>query len=330
MSTQPEDDLTPQTLAPSAGADLSACPPAPESSVPEAIVPVAVPVAPGPLLFENWEQPRLRPPARIPHLGHCLLLGAIAAFGLILAGLAVALALHFHLYGISTRAQVVLDIRYNLGSEAILYLTTLGISLVVFPILWQRSLFSGLQWNGTTAYRLRWQLLSAAFLCLLLAIVSSSLLPSPKDAPIDKIFRSPGAPWMMFAFGTTIAPFFEEFFFRGFLLPALCTAFDWIGERVRNVAPPPLDEQNHPRWSQGAMIAGALFTSIPFAAIHLAQTAYSIGTFVLLISVSLVLCTARLWARSLAASVLVHAAYNFILFSIMLLGTSGFSQLDKL
>ena len=325
MSTLPEDDHTPQPA--STGAESLACP----SPASEAIVPVdAAPVVSETLLFENWEQPLFHPPARIPHLGHCLLLAAIAALGLLLAGVAVALALHFHLYGVSTRAQVVLNIYYNLGSEAILYLTTLGISLIVFPILWQRSLFSGLQWNGATAYRLRWPLLSAAILCLTLAIVSSSLLPGPKDAPIDKIFRSPGAPWLMFAFGTTLAPFFEEFFFRGFFLPALCTAFDWIGEHVRNVDPPPLDEHHHPQWSLGAMIAGSLCTSVPFAAIHLAQTAYSIGPFFLLIGVSLVLCAARLWARSLAASVLVHAAYNFILFSIMLLGTSGFTHLDKL
>ena len=34
--------------------------------------------------------------------------------------------------------------------------------------------------------------------------------------------------------------------------------------------------------------------------------------------------------RSLAASVLVHASYNFLLFSLMLLGTSGFRHLDKM
>jgi hypothetical protein len=34
--------------------------------------------------------------------------------------------------------------------------------------------------------------------------------------------------------------------------------------------------------------------------------------------------------RSLAASVLVHASYNFLLFSLMLLGTSGFQHLDKM
>jgi membrane protease YdiL (CAAX protease family) len=42
------------------------------------------------------------------------------------------------------------------------------------------------------------------------------------------------------------------------------------------------------------------------------------------------LCWARLATRSLAASVLVHASYNFLLFSLMLLGTSGFKHLDRM
>jgi hypothetical protein len=63
---------------------------------------------------------------------------------------------------------------------------------------------------------------------------------------------------------------------------------------------------------------------------HAEQTGYSLGPFILLVCVSLVLCWARLSTRSLAASVLVHASYNCLLFSFMLLGTSGFQHLDKM
>jgi membrane protease YdiL (CAAX protease family) len=63
---------------------------------------------------------------------------------------------------------------------------------------------------------------------------------------------------------------------------------------------------------------------------HAAQTGYSVGPFLLLLGVSIVLCTVRLWTRSLASSTLVHASYNFMLFSIMLIGTSGFRHLDKM
>ena len=49
---------------------------------------------------------------------------------------------------------------------------------------------------------------------------------------------------------------------------------------------------------------------------HGAQTSWSLGPFLLLIFVSLVLCWVRLSTRSLAASTMVHACYNFMLFSV--------------
>jgi membrane protease YdiL (CAAX protease family) len=47
-------------------------------------------------------------------------------------------------------------------------------------------------------------------------------------------------------------------------------------------------------------------------------------------AVSLVLCAVRLVTRSLAASTLVHACYNFLIFSTMFVGTGGFRHFDKM
>jgi hypothetical protein len=63
---------------------------------------------------------------------------------------------------------------------------------------------------------------------------------------------------------------------------------------------------------------------------HADQTAHAAGPFVLLICVSLILCLVRLATRSLAACVVVHASYNFLLFSLMLVSTDGFRHLDKM
>jgi membrane protease YdiL (CAAX protease family) len=78
------------------------------------------------------------------------------------------------------------------------------------------------------------------------------------------------------------------------------------------------------------MVVGSILTSIPFALLHVEQQGHSLGPFLLLIVVSLVLCTVRLKTRSLAASTLVHATYNFIIFSLALIGTGGFRHFDTM
>jgi uncharacterized protein len=284
-----------------------------------------------PLLFEPFSAPPAptRPP-RIPHFGHLLVVVALALVGLFVSiGLMVG-AVHFHLFGVTSLQQSGTEIHYILGSEAAIYIITFCLALLVFPAIWGQGLFAGLQWDGATARRLGGRLVGAAFVCFLLAWLNGYLMPSPANTPIEKMFRTPGAAWFLFAFGVTMAPFFEEMFFRGFLLPSLCTAYDWISEKITKTQPPPLAPDGHPRWSMAAMIVGSITTSIPFAALHAAQTGYAIGPFLLLVGVSLVLCGVRLVTRSLASSVLVHACYNFLLFSLMLIGTGGFRHLDKM
>jgi CAAX protease family protein len=284
-----------------------------------------------PPLFRSFAEPAiLPPPPRIPHLGHLLVLAGLGFIGLLGSSLFVRSALHFHLFGISSPQKALTDVHYTVGSMAILYLIAFGAALLVFPVLWHKSFFAGLHWNAHAALRHFRILLGAACICFVLAMVDEVVLPGPNNAPIDKLFDTRAAAWLLFAFGVTFAPFFEEIIFRGFLLPALCTAFDWSVEKAVGTPAPPLDQSDHPQWSVSAMVFASIATSVPFALMHAEQTAWSLGPFLLLVCVSLVLCWARLATRSLAASVLVHASYNFLLFSLMLLGTGGFKHLDKM
>lgn len=282
-------------------------------------------------LFEAWSEPEPIPPQpRTPHFGHLALLALLAFVGLIGSGLLVRSAIYFHWFGISSALKAATDVHYTIGSMAALYLITFGASLFIFPTVWHESLFAGLHWNLKAALQRFRVLIGAACACFLLAMVDEVLLPGPSNAPIDKLFDTRTAAWLLFAFGVTFAPFFEEIIFRGFLLPAFCTAFDWTVEQITETSARPLDAHGHPQWSTGAMIFASIATSVPFALMHAEQTAWSLGPFLLLVCVSLVLCWARLATRSLAASVIVHAAYNFLLFSLMLLGTQGFRHLDKM
>jgi hypothetical protein len=78
------------------------------------------------------------------------------------------------------------------------------------------------------------------------------------------------------------------------------------------------------------MVIASIATTLPFALMHAEQQGHSLGPFILLIVVSLILCAVRLVTRSLAASTLVHACYNFLLFFLMLISTGGFRHLEKL
>jgi hypothetical protein len=358
--------------------------------VPQHSHPAATPLDIAPPIFHLEPEPE----SRIPNFGHLLVLTIIAFLGFVAAGLAVQIAFRSHLWGVKTIEQATTDIHYTLASMAVLYVVSFGIAFFLFPRLWDKPFFAGLQWNARAALRHIWLLLAAASFCFVLAMVDELVLPGPNNAPIDKMFSNTAAAWLLFAFGVTVAPFFEEITFRGFLLPALCTAYDWVaeyiasehqlsrpalvvgsaaassalavfceqkfgthslaerallfcfiplicglaffwlyqryrtvgaGSRVRLLGP-----NGHPQWSLAAIIVGSVLTSVPFAAMHADQTGYSLGPFVLLFCVSLILCFARISTRSLAASTLVHATYNLILFSVMFFLTGGFKHLDKM
>jgi excinuclease ABC subunit A len=89
------------------------------------------------------------------------------------------------------------------------------------------------------------------------------LLPGPEHAPIEDIFRSPGAAWLMFGFGVTFAPFFEEI-----CLPRLSAARPChglgLGNRKSTGKPArPLDANGHPQWSIFAMVIASIPPAFP-------------------------------------------------------------------
>jgi membrane protease YdiL (CAAX protease family) len=281
-------------------------------------------------LFQFWSRPEVAPPVRIPHLGHLALLTGFLLFGYVCMAVSIFIGVHFHFEGVSNLDGIKTNVHYILGGEAILYFVTLALSFAVFPLIWEKNFFAGLQWRGASALRLYQRLIAIALGCIVLAVIDDKLLPGPANAPIDNMFRTPGAAWLMFGFGITLAPFCEEVGFRGFLLPALATAWDWVAERSGRHPARPVDANGHPQWSIPAMVAASIATSLPFALLHAEQTGWAVGPFVLLISISLILCAVRLKTRSLACSTLVHACYNFILFSTALIASGGFRHFDRM
>jgi len=258
-------------------------------------------------------------PRRIPNLLHLLLFLVITFFAFVFCE-GILLGLHTHdLF--ETMQNQRLQLFVNIGA----WIVALGASALVFPLLWHRSFASGVSWN----FRRKHLVLIAAGLALgFIFQGASSLLPVPKSMPIEQIFNTPGIIWTLVLFGTLIAPVFEEMLFRGFMLPGIAIAVDYL--RL------PKSVEALDAWrvsdcfSMPALITSSLITSVCFASIHAPQLGFSWPAVSLLVCVSLVLCFIRIRQRSVAASTIVHACYNFSVFLTLFATTGGFRHMDRM
>jgi uncharacterized protein len=275
-------------------------------------------------------------PRRIPNFGHTLLFFTVAIVVLLLTSVSVfALAMGLHLLGTETPEQLLREPRLLIPSMAASYLIAGAIVWAIFTYLWQQPFVRALHWNFA-AVRRRWVSLLVGGVVLSLAVqFLSNYLPIPKTLPIDDFFRTSADVWLVALFGTFLAPVFEELAFRGFLLPSLASAYDWLrggknDEPVGPVVNNPLVHNNDHRWSLAALVVSCTLTSIAFALVHADQLAHAWAPLAVLFGVSLVLCLVRLWTQSLAASTLIHATYNATIFTILFFVTGGFRHLDKI
>jgi uncharacterized protein len=266
------------------------------------------------------------PPRRIPNFGHTVLFFTVAIIVLLLTSVSVfAVVMGLHLLGTETPEQLLREPRLLIPSMAVAYLIAGAIVWAIFTYLWQQGFLRGLHWNFAGVSR-RWKPLLAGGIVLSLVVqFLSNFLPVPKTLPIDDFFRNSADVWMVALFGTFVAPIFEELAFRGFLLPSLASAWDWLQGRRENAG---VDQDPH--WSVAALVISCTITSIAFALVHADQLAHAWAPLAVLFGVSLVLCGVRLWTQSLAASTFIHATYNGTIFTILFFVTGGFRHLDKI
>ena len=185
------------------------------------------------------------------------------------------------------------------------YIFTLASASVLFPLLWHCTFLSGLQWNPRA---IRLTLFCAGPALALVTQLLESRFQTPKDLPIDKLLQTPSLIWLVVLFATTLAPLYEEVVFRGFILPALALAVDYLRLPRSHAA---LDHwRTQSTFSPIALTLSTILTSTLFALLHAAQLAFYWPAVFVLFCVSLLLCVIRLRTQSLAASTLVHATYN--------------------
>ena len=267
---------------------------------------------------ESISSPALpRSSQRIPHLGHVALLLALLGVSLILALLPL-------MRSTPTAREAVL-------AQAASYGLTLLFAWPLFSLVWKRPFLLGISWNAAAVRP--W----LAFFGVALGFAAQGIetfLPVPAKTPVEEVFRTPHLIWLLLPFAVLAGPLLEEIVFRGFLLPALANAIEWL--RLPRGSNPEEALLNLDAWrvatsdSPLALALASLITSILFALFHAPQLGLSWPSVSLLAAVSLVLCWVRLCSRSVAASTLVHACYNLSVFVTLAISTDGFRHMNKL
>jgi hypothetical protein len=281
--------------------------------------------APGAVPFLG--QDSVTPPRRIPHLGHALLFVSFTGVLLVLLEL-VLVALGRSPGAVHNGVTTLLHPKTQIALLATTYLTTLLAAWFFYPAVWHRTFLDGLQWRWATARNQAGRLLALGLLLGVTMQAVTHFITPPKTLPVDDFFRTQADAWLITLFGTIVAPIFEEVCFRGFLVPAFAIAYDWLTM--------PRTGQARTRWQRtatltpAALIFSAVLTSILFALMHASQVAHLWAALLVLFSISLLLTLVRVKTGSVAASVLVHGAYNGFVFLVVIIQTGGYRHLERM
>jgi uncharacterized protein len=160
------------------------------------------------------------------------------------------------------------------------------------------------RWNWSGA-QVRWPMFFLAGVVLAVAVMlAAPYLPIPRSLPMQKLFRDATSAWLLATFGVLIAPVMEELFYRGFLYPV-------VKRRL-------------------GILAAVVLTALPFAMMHGPQYDWAWAALLLVFFVGAVFGIVREWSGSVAATVVVHMAYNATLLFSLFVSTNGFRNLERL
>jgi membrane protease YdiL (CAAX protease family) len=212
-----------------------------------------------------------------------------------------AIGIARHRYPSTPLADLAQNARVVLPPQVLAYFALLGCMML---LLRSRGLhfWKSIRWIWPSS---RW--LGFVVLGVLLAIImqtASTVLPVPKQLPIDQFFADTVSAYMLAIFGVTLAPLMEELYFRGFLYPVLARRL--------------------------GMPVSVAITSLTFALIHESQLGHAWGPMLLLFFVGVALTMARVHTGSVATSFLIHVGYNSTLFTVMYFVTDHFRHLEKM
>jgi membrane protease YdiL (CAAX protease family) len=174
-----------------------------------------------------------------------------------------------------------------IAAQALINLAVVGFIFFIIRLHGQ-TVAATLHWIRTDIH-VGWLISTGIFLALSVLIVSS-LFPEPSDSPFDKLLTSPASIAAFAILGIVVAPITEEIMFRGFLYKLLTDLY-------------------------GSSLAVPV-TTMAFAGLHFLQLWGNWGGMALIVVVGFVLTKVRQQTNSLVPSVIIHTAYNSLIFGL--------------
>lgn len=245
----------------------------------------------------------LRESSSFPWSGWDVLLLAVLTIVaiIVLSGIGIAVAMQMQGFRNASPVDLARDPRLIVPIQVAAYVVVIGFMVMLVRRGHPRPFWKTISWNFPGGRSLVFVLTGAALAVLIQ--LSSTVLPIPKQLPIEKFFKDAPSAYVMAVFGITAAPLFEELFFRGFLYPVIAR--------------------------RAGVSVSIVITALLFALLHQSQLGYAWAPLLLLFIVGMVLTTVRARRNSVAASFLIHVGYNLTLFVMLWAATDHFHHLEK-
>jgi membrane protease YdiL (CAAX protease family) len=185
---------------------------------------------------------------------------------------------------ISTKPDLKTDPVFLLTTQLGLYIFVYLTFWVTFKTRYDRPVFSSLGWRPSTFSPFLAAVCGIA-LAILLSVVGY-LIHTPKDvkSPLDDLTATPGMLALFGLMAVTVAPLFEEMFFRGFVQPLLSRTL--------------------------GTIAGIGITAAIFGALHAPEYAYTWQYAVCITLAGGAFGWVRARTNSIIPGVIMHGAFN--------------------
>jgi CAAX protease family protein len=168
-----------------------------------------------------------------------------------------------------------------LSTQFVIYLLVLAYMIMFVEGSLGRQFWPAIRWVWPKRY---WPALVALGAAMISLQSLERFFHLPQHIPMEDFLSTPLAAILTGIFAVSLGPLMEELFFRGFLYPVLARR-------------------------SGTFMA-IVITSVAFGLIHGAQLAFAWGLVLIIFIVGLVLTTVRAKTGSVAASFVVHVAYN--------------------